>query len=89
MMNQTKTEEIETPEEVAEVDLNELNQQVSDLAFHTRHALMSIHKVLAKFKVDHYDTQEEKDDLDALIEEISDSIDEIDLVEQEIDGEEV
>ena len=69
----TEQKEKETVEEDSEMDA--IGLRVSDLAFYTQDAIISILTVLKQFKKDHYDS--EGDELDELLGEIQDSIDAI------------
>ncbi|MFX0209910.1 MAG: hypothetical protein ACFFDT_28275 [Candidatus Hodarchaeota archaeon] len=65
MMKQTKT---------IEERLEKLEQGQAELTENVYNTFLSITEVLVKFKRDHYETQETKDKLDIMIDEIEDNM---------------
>lgn len=69
-------------EQTIEERLNELEQSHYEFMEYVNGGFMSIKGMLAKIKEDHYDKQPEgsEDDLDAMVGEIQDTIDWIDIL---------
>lgn len=61
-------------EKTTEEKFDWTNDELADFVEHVQNGFISIHAILKKFKEDHYKKQENKDELDELLEEVQDSI---------------
>ena len=60
--------------ETTEESLDWTNDEMTEFVEHVHSGFVSIHAILKKFKEDHYNKQETKDELDELLDEVNDSI---------------